>query len=343
MSGKNFNHLITLYDLLRYIIPGSIFLICILMFELWTKRIPPKFTSNLSTPCLTILYLIKEEFISKNWAFSSIFLIIILIFAYIAGHLISSCASFWIDRILIKKGWEYPYMYQLDLLEKNIQYPFFLFYFFMWFNSLLFFEYFIFFKNLCNCGINAATTQGIAVFFVSLIILILVIICYLFLPLDLLDFIKNFLKSIGLDSKMDKQLIKKYRDHFRTKFKYYYKDAGTNNFWFPYLFIKNQSGLLAESIAGWRRLCAFTRNLSTAFYFAFLYGSFWFLYHFHLEKISAWKEFRIMARIPLFFFMLFFIMLWRYIYLYVFHLTKLIFRSFLCICETNNQNTSDNK
>lgn len=353
MDSKDFHHLITPYDLLRYIIPGAVLLFCIFLFELWTKELSPTYIlPTHHKPLLTSFILIKNSIQikggaqSSNWAFYSLFFVIVIISAYVIGHFISTLSSFFIDRILIGKGWKYPYIHLLNSLKDDSKFPSFWFYLFIWINCFLFVIYImpainIIFGKIVNTAFVIELTVKI---FIFLFYLIIILLCVFKKP-NLPKFINKFMEFIGLITKMEDQFINKFKTHFKNNFKYDCENADTNTFWLPYLLIKSQSGVLGESATSWRRLCAFIRNLSTAFYLAFLYSFSWLGWMWYKDQILQWKEYKIyvLIIIPFLFFLAFFIFLWRYIYLHVFYLTKLVLRSFFCLCENNNQKTDNQK
>lgn len=97
------------YDLFGYFIPGAVLLLAVYFFELlfWWKHIIP---TDLHLPLLTVINEAGNLIIDKkNWVVSAIFLIVLVIIVYAVGHIISAISTFLLDRVLISKGYGYPY------------------------------------------------------------------------------------------------------------------------------------------------------------------------------------------------------------------------------------------
>jgi hypothetical protein len=120
-----------------------------------------------------------------------------------------------------------------------------------------------------------------------------------------------------------------YQRAFENLFKGDPKQAGTNNFWFSVIHVKQQSPNLAELAENWHRLYSFARNLGAALYLAFLYCLVWLLEEGrYLSGLSHYNTL-VLLSVPLVFFMGALAMLIRYYYLYVAYYTKYVFRCFV--------------
>jgi hypothetical protein len=125
----------------------------------------------------------------------------------------------------------------------------------------------------------------------------------------------------------------RYRSLFEKRFGMDARKAGSNNYWFSYLFVLQHSSRLAREIAHWQRLYTFSRNVSTALYLGFLYGLSWFLYH--NDVIRDWQA-RGLTRLTVMTFGLFAMsgmLLVYFYYLYVCYYSKTIYRSFVFLAQ----------
>ncbi len=364
MSYKKFYDFITPCDLMRYLMPGVILLFCIFLFEIWAATVLVKTILEKGpccTPFITTINLIEKNIginlKNGNWMHILLFLILGLIVAYITGHIISTFSSLLVDRVLIEKGWGYPYEHILNIKNKKNA-PRLAHYKFFWVNFFLILSYFIFFI-ICYLNVKIGNSVYTLVLHIIIIFFIFIMIPFLgqkklsdssehsFLVIDkpyivIKSILEFFLGKSFINLEIEPQFINLFKRYFVIKFKYRCKKAKTNNFWFPYLFLKNEAGIIGDNIISWRRLITYTRNLSTALYFGFLYSFGWLLCHFHflcIEQVGLdlihKRQLIILWMIPFLYFMAFMIMLLRYIYLNGSCFTKLVFRSFVLSCNRN--------
>lgn len=79
-----------------------------------------EFVNNIHTPIFTALSftLLKErDFLKDNWVIAAMFLLILLSICYVLGHISYMIGSFLFERILVSKGYSYPYLKLLKLKE----------------------------------------------------------------------------------------------------------------------------------------------------------------------------------------------------------------------------------
>ena len=80
------------------------------------------------------------------------------------------------------------------------------------------------------------------------------------------------LNSITLTSKeFEYPFRQAYRKLFRELFEIDARKAGTNNFWLPFCFVREESEKFHARLAYWYNRYGYARNLATTFYLAFFY------------------------------------------------------------------------
>src|SRR5437588_8940403 len=99
------------YDFFAHLIPGLTFFACLYIFEVGIDKndlIQDAFFSNYN-----IRWLITETRPAPdvNFLRNAGFLLISILFVYAISHVIASISSFFIDRLLIYKGFGYPYRF----------------------------------------------------------------------------------------------------------------------------------------------------------------------------------------------------------------------------------------
>ncbi len=145
------------------------------------------------------------------------------------------------------------------------------------------------------------------------------------------DFLGKFLShTLQTRRAFNPEFRKKYAEAFDKQFAGIdYQKAETNNFWFSYYYVVENSTVLSAHLRNWRTLYIFARNLSTALYCSALYCFFELI----LQKdnlhgnIDGNKPAALYM--PLFLFTVSIIMLLRYYYIYVCYYSKSVFRSFV--------------
>jgi len=120
----------------------------------------------------------------------------------------------------------------------------------------------------------------------------------------------------------------KFEKTFSKVFDYDYENADTNIYWYTRNFIIERSHELNEMLKNWFNLYSFSRNLSTAFYLAYLILSFELIFlerniHFDLNFSRSIIIYIIIILI------ISIILLIRYAYLYYVYYNKYLYRSFV--------------
>ncbi len=355
---------LTPYDLLGYLIPGASFLIIIFLYESWGAGISSKF----HTPLKTALHMCMGGE-SDKFGFTALFLLSMVTMAYVIAHVISSVSSFVIDQVLVAKGYGYPYQVLLNIKDDdscphNTGSGAFYRGLIFWVNLALLFYYSSLFSSYYFPDTTASTIfvnvgHIITAFFVIASILKIVLSSRQFagkagtepcswycrflknafaLPYDLLArFLARYLNT---RTPFEETFIKLYKVHFKNTFQVEADASSTNNHWFPYMHVRSSSAIFGQLVDNWLRLYSFARNLSAAFYIAFIYVliSLWSQkdiltigneYH---AKVALW--------LPLLYWSVAIIMLLRYYYLYARYYTKFIFRSFVYLCVTNKSSAA---
>ncbi len=330
------------YDFFGYLIPGLTFMSSIFFYEFYTLEILSRYkitNNNFHKPVYTISKLILSNDLTSNWILSLFSVLIIVCIIYTIGHVVASASSFFIDRVLIHKGYGYPYEFLLGIESKKEKYSV-NFYrgLYFWINILLIVIYinFLFLNN------NKTITCVFVILFIIPIIFKVAISgkkckskqcklakytkkffekCYGSLYNALSALIANYLNT---KRSFNDDFTQKYTEYFKDIFSLDPEKAESNNYWLSYCFVAENSSQLISPINNWLHLYAFARNISMSFYLAFLYS--YISIVFQLQNIN---NFIIKVIIPSTFFILAIIMLIRYYYLYTIYYSKFIFRSFV--------------
>lgn len=343
----------TPYDIFGYLIPGASFLIGSYFFDFLiyqdTKIL--NFSPIYSTfHDLTIN--LKDSFI-----IGTIFLIILLIVAYVLGHIIASISSHFLDRILIDKGHGYPLQKLLSMNKDTIKKGRVSAYIrgaFFWVNIYLILQYCGFAFNIVPLTVIADTI--IMCFLIYSFISLIFLIIYRINPVvessrvewDFLskiqsvfnwsmmklfagpyDFISYLYSTLIRTSEFfDDTFVNKYKTYFSNNFDYDAEKAGTNNYWFAFLFVSEKSPMANSLINNWLFLYSFARNFSTCLLVLFIYAFVSIMYQLNISEISN----QILI-VPVLCFIAYLIMLTRYYYLYKNYYTKFIVRSYVFLNE----------
>lgn len=97
---------VTPYEVFGYLVPGGMFYLSILLFELWTRDVASmdSESSTLITPWLSGMATVSgfvEINKDTNWAYALLFFLALLLVCYLIGHFIASVASITIDKLVI--------------------------------------------------------------------------------------------------------------------------------------------------------------------------------------------------------------------------------------------------
>jgi len=346
------------FDLFWYIIPGSVLLLNVFLFEFWVKShygLP-----TLHSPVYTAFTSTANEIFTKNWVFSAIYLLVLLSMAYVCGHILASIGSFFIERILVGKGYKYPYEHLLKLTDKNCEVkshsgPYYRGIFF-WLNMYfiirytnIFYDYYIisiFIKMLSYYLLALIFSKPLFDFFKYKLPKHWKWLDknrtkkYISLPHNIFVFFfessavfYNLLSntfSIFLNTRksFDKEFIEKYKETFKNEFTFDPNISSNNNYWLSKLSVINSSSALAKEVQVWESMYRFSRNLSTAFFISFFYC---FISIITQASLMLYIKDPVVTFLPVIFFVLAITMLFQFFYLYDNRYSRLVFRSFVLL------------
>lgn len=350
----------TPYDIFGYLIPGSFFLIGTYLFDI---LIVHNFNNSNFYPIYSVLDLSVKN-IGNNFLLGTIYLGVLIIIAYVLGHIIASMSSHFLDRILIEKGHGYPLQLLLKMNKEVMRKGRISAYFrgaFFWINSYLVLQYsgYVFNIKFFTSFANFIIYFFLVYSFISLIFLILYRInpevdhsridhaffnfikriynysmFYLFAgPYDLITYLYSILTRTR--ETFDDTFITKYKNYFESNFAYSAEAAGTNNYWFSFLYVSEKSPFANSLISTWLFLYSFARNLATCLFILFLYAFASLMYQ-HNNLIFNDSNYYLLL-IPFVCFLGYLIMLTRYYYLYKNYYTKFIIRSFVFFNELEHK------
>jgi len=356
----------SIYDIFGYLIPGITFLFVILIFDLllikYVNNINKDFISKLITPTYSLFKITYSEKIIKNWVFAIAYLIIIMMGAYVIGHIISSISSFAIDKILVRKGYRYPF-HTLLKLESTSEEKLMKDYtksLFLYINIILFLII------ITISQIKLITAISYYLLFALILFIYLGILSRILyvsvkwirekkifsrqnwfnkITTKILEKIKlyseffirqifsvlyysitnTFSNTFRTRESFKDDFINIYSKNFKKLFNLDYANAGTNNYWLCYCFLIDKKKEISNLIKNWLYLYAFARNLSISFYIAYFYSLFLVIIN---ENLIS-NKLNIFLLFPSCFLLLGIIFLIRYYYIYHAYYTKCIFRSFV--------------
>lgn len=350
------------FETFWYIIPGMTFLLGIFLFEYWCHS--PMDWHGYHTPLYNALFSTASERFNQNWVLSAIYVLLLISIAYVIGHILSSIGAFVIERILVAKGYAYPYENLLKIKKDSSQIvkkhtASFYRGLFFWTNLYLLTRYTATFypNNWWGyiCGYVYIISEWIII---SLIIVkILFEFCkyklpkifpsilvnknkwYLKYPHDIINFILiniipalyNLLSSffsnfLNTRNSFDDNFIKLYKNEFKRIFGLNADECGKHNYWLSRFFIIEKSINLSRELFIWNSMYRFSRNLSVAFFMIFLYC--FISLNLQINLINVNKDW-IFLLLPLIAFLLTIIMLLQYFYFYANRYSRYVFRCFV--------------
>lgn len=359
----------TTYDIFGYLIPGSTFLLNLFLFELWISK-DSIGSATLILPIYKFLSLSYPRNLGDNWVIYFGYIFFLLILSYVLGHIISSISSFALDRIIVLKGYGYPYETLLKIPSHNApknpySRPFYRGMLF-WINSYLLVRYFSVVGNFhVDTHDSLKSLADILGWFIVVVFSVKIIHAYLFhifnskfpkalawlskyrffrLPMTFLDyfFINFFPAFYNLISNLvagfirtrvifSEESIGKYNQYFSKQFKRDCYSANNDNFWYCYYYVLRNCPILARMLLTLFQMTSFTRNLTMSFYLSFFYCFIFIILQFG-ESSYALNEFVFIM--PLIMFVLSILFLIRFYYVYFSNYNKFIFRAFLFLNES---------
>ena len=228
-----------------------------------------------------------------------------IVFLYATGHVVAAISSFFLDRILVFKGYGYPYTFLvLTLPSSTVQQGSRNFYrgSIFWLNVWLF-VWLILRIFYMGAALGLYSWLIIAVPFFVFLIAKLVISdvcnrktfsgmprCYARLRLILfrnrarvLSWTKGYAlgfnapadlvgKLINTNIALEDDVRDAYRKFFKSNFHMDPNKADSNNYWFSTFFVMQKERKLYDRISQWYQISNFARNMAAAFYLAYFYG-----------------------------------------------------------------------
>jgi hypothetical protein len=355
------------YDIFGYITPGGTLLFSIYLYEICVRSMFPEnqFPQNIHTPIWTTLRLLLPH--RTDLAISTLFIAAVIGSFYICGHIIAAGSSFLIDRVFVSKGYGYPYESLLNLANQSNRRlpndePFYRGIFF-WTNILLLLFYL--YVSLLVMQIFKTMPFVIAIpiwiIIANIILSILAKILgnsknennkkikdiangYLSLAAKPYNILANELSQfIYSRQAFEEGFISKYKALFGELFGLDPVSSQTNNFWLPYIFIKEKSRQLAAMADNWLSLYSFARNLAFSFFLFFMYGMVWLLYYYKDMDTIVIDKVLVIIFFPIVGFLLYAVLLTRYYSLYVSYFTKFVYRAFVYLAEVEQRINSNSK
>jgi len=340
---------LTPHDVFSYLVPGATFVILIYEFELWCWSLfkngaPARF----HTPLLTAIDSTALGTAGPtNWAVLLLYVVAVLIFTYVAGHLVASISVFLLDRILISKGYGYPYQILLGIaphkgLKKDVSAPFYRGVFF-WFNLYLPLRFCTIFTDAPWLQVTTKAIGWLLLLSIPAKLVLGGALYKLWKPgtiwlWKLYSVPYDFLNSIIIRfTRTAEQFSDKFTEDYRRGFKGIFdveaEQAGSGNFWMTSIHVHDEAPNLYRPIERWHNLYSFSRNLSTSFYLAFLYcfASVWLQRPVLLEVAEYPRA--IVEALPLCFLACSAILAVRYYYLYMSKHSRLLYRTFVYLCR----------
>jgi len=293
----------TPYDVLAYLIPALACVASIQYYQFVIAQHIPK--EQLHAPLQHVAEWLASfpegEGAASGWALQLLILLGVVGCFYVIGHIIASVSEIIIDRLLVHKGIGYPREHLLDVHDKPgkiISRPFYQGFCF-WLNVIPVAFYIRTIFPMTRHVVDSILYPLIVVF-VGIVILKLVIsglsaprcrlgcwlrasstarkaYCWFFwflkyvfagltIPIGIL-----FRTLMQTQRGFDAEFQELFREKYESIFAMDAKKGDSNTYWMPYIYIAERSDRLNKIILNWLNLYSFMRNLSTAFYFAFIY------------------------------------------------------------------------
>lgn len=258
---------------------------------------------------------------------------------YVVGHVVASVSTLLVERLLVSKGYGWPVNQLLnrDRPEEDESRKFYRG-LFAWANAYLLLRY-------MKQPMEVPYASALLLFMESILLVLLVgkvltwavhwklvdaIIHYICIPYDWAA--RMLARVLGTRDALPEAVIRVFEQKFDAIAPIKLTDLGnesTATYWFPYLFLQHRAPYLLPTLAHWRTLYVFCRNLSTALYLAAAYLAFGIsaqVGSVHSESVSHAS---IVLWSPLVLYFAAMLMLLRYYYLFSCRYTRLVIRGFL--------------
>jgi len=328
----------TIYDVFGYLIPGSAFIFICIIFDVWIFN-NASAVYSLHTPFLTVGKTLFYPDILNNVTLSLILLLMGAIVAYVSGHIIASVSAFSIDRLLIGRGYYYPFVtltaqsndLKIDGEKNRIRGGFALF------NLILM----VFATIFSTDGIYNIINYSTKLFILSIFILSAIILFFyttgrsskVRFPINICAKLYNYITSrlsyfTRTSDSLPQVIINKFKSFTKKEFgDDEYKNSDT--YWFCYMYVINNSHSFFNHLSNWLHLYSYARNLSTSLYLASIY----ILIIITVNNLNGVLIDPISYLLFPIVFGSSFIMLTRFYYLYVSYYTKFLIRACIFINE----------
>jgi hypothetical protein len=332
------------YDVFGYLIPGAVFGLFSFLTEFWMKS-----TFQIEhAPIFTLLELFVDIDSSTSTMRAITFLLIILIILYFFGHLIATISSLYIDRTLIRKGYNYPIIglmtnmvYHEDHHAKTIRSNFVVL------NAalciyilLLLFPALFNLRSVCEeVVLHILGSFFLIVFFFGLSMSFTNARSLFWMKSsrtrnffsNIYTRISNILgRIVGTSDQMSSEIIEKYKRFIKYELKLDPNSGSSEIYWLSYIYIIRNSESLNGLILNWLHLYSFARNVATSMFSCLIYISLLLTVNTHSGSgIQNWPrvEALILIAILSFVYMSSILFLIRYYYLYYSYYSKFIIRS----------------
>lgn len=283
-------------DLFLYVIPGATAMLAVFLFEMRLNRavaIADIKDVPLHLPLYHAANAIRSDPFSQGFVFGALVLTALLTMAYVAGHVISSVSSLFLDRVLLAKGHNYPFVYLLaESKRPRTETCSQAFYrgLFIWGNLWLL-------AYWCSHATSWPYMRGISrgLFWGLVVAPTILKIAVSFVnksnqrlrvddvpkvvgwgvrlysaPFDLPA---NFFdKLVRAREPLEEAVVKRFEAQLVADFGMTVEASGSNAYWCAYLSIVTRSPQLARLVQTWLHLYEFARNLSTSFYLCAIYA-----------------------------------------------------------------------
>jgi hypothetical protein len=350
------------YDVFAYFMPGLALFTLIYVYE---SRIQQHAGVTLHAPVYHFLERTQSVLAKDtNWAVSLVCVIAAIGVAYVVGHIVASLSALIIDRVLVYKGYGYPYENLLELPDRN-RTPLSSSYYkgmFCWINIILL-EVYYSRTNLPQTHLMPEIIKGTGVFLIVVTILKTAssfvmheypklpgrIACSVagrvaLFPVHFLlvrifpalydvssMMLANFIRT---QRGMDRPFIDAFKLHYKTRFKQDADIANTNAYWMPYCHVAEKSPTLYKLAMNWFNLFSLSRNLTVTLYIAFIYSLTWL--YFQGNKVHDCDKLYSQL-MPALFYCGSMLLLVRYYYLYSSYYSKFLFRAFVYLETTEGR------
>jgi hypothetical protein len=132
----------------------------------------------------------------------------------------------------------------------------------------------------------------------------------------------------------------RYLQFFNERFGIDPLHAGSDNFWLSKMFVAYESPAFNSNLTYWLNMYTYTRNLSTAFYIAFIYAFFFVYLQYPWGSLNGTTGLFVLLSMPLGYFVLSGILAVRFRYIYVGYYNRFLYRCFVFLCSSRDLEVS---